>query len=48
MKLVCKSCDYRFESATTEKGKKCPYCGKKDVVAEPDAEELLGLVDDEH
>ena len=41
MKLVCKNCNYRFESGFDKIEKKCPYCGKKGVIEEPDAETLI-------
>tara|TARA_Y100000034_G_scaffold19272_1_gene21691 strand:- start:13811 stop:13936 length:126 start_codon:yes stop_codon:yes gene_type:complete len=37
--FVCKNCNYRFKS---EKIKEvCPYCGKKELIKEPSAEDLL-------
>ncbi len=41
MKFVCLNCNYRFESETEYTGKPCPYCGKKEVIKEPSAEDLL-------
>ena len=41
MKFVCLNCNYRFESETIQNEKSCPYCGKKEVIKEPDAEDLL-------
>lgn len=38
---ICGECNYRFESKSNQKGKKCPYCGRGKVIEEPDAEELL-------
>ncbi|MEK6875317.1 MAG: DNA-directed RNA polymerase subunit P [Nanoarchaeota archaeon] len=41
MRYICKSCRYRFNSEKEQKGKKCPYCGGKNLVEEPLAQELL-------
>lgn len=38
---ICKNCEYRFESEINREGKKCPYCGEKTLIHEPDAEELI-------
>ena len=40
-KFVCKNCKYRFEGDGESKNKICPYCGKKDIKEEQDAEELI-------
>jgi len=40
-KFVCTRCNYHFESAVEQTGKRCPYCGEKSLIREPDAEELL-------
>jgi DNA-directed RNA polymerase subunit RPC12/RpoP len=45
MKFVCKDCNYRFESKTEQDKRNCPYCGKKAVISEPSADELLGEID---
>jgi len=45
MRYICKNCNYRFESAYNQEGKSCPYCGKKQVVPEGDAQNLLEDVD---
>lgn len=41
MKFVCNECNYRFKSENESSEKSCPYCGKKAVIPEPDAEKLL-------
>jgi len=41
MNFVCKNCNYRFESKLDQKGKSCPYCGNRSVIAEPTADDLL-------
>ncbi|GBE20430.1 hypothetical protein BMS3Abin17_01171 [archaeon BMS3Abin17] len=41
VRFACKNCNYRFNSEVNHTEKKCPYCGKKDVIKEPSAEELL-------
>ena len=41
MKFVCKACGYRFESESKKDGEKCPYCDRKAIIKEPNAEELL-------
>ena len=38
MRCVCKSCGYRFDSGKLDT---CPYCGKKNVAREQNADELL-------
>jgi len=38
-KFLCTACNFRFEAE--KKREKCPYCGKPNVVREPDAQELL-------
>lgn len=45
-KLICKSCGYRFDRKVDPKVKTCPYCSKKDVEEEQDAEELIKEVDE--
>jgi len=39
-KLICKNCGYRFEGEEEVKIK-CPYCDKKEIEEEKDAEELI-------
>ncbi len=39
MKFICKGCGYRFESE--KENTKCPYCGKKEIEGEKNAEELI-------
>lgn len=41
MKFACGNCNYRFESEQDKRGEECPYCGEPEVIAEPNAEELL-------
>lgn len=41
-KFVCKNCNYRFESSFAQDNKSCPYCGRKELIKEPNAEELVG------
>ena len=41
MKFVCKKCNYRFKSDIDRTKGLCPYCGKREVIKEPDAEELV-------
>ena len=45
MKFVCLNCNYRFESELDYMSKSCPYCGKKEVIKEPNAEDLLNEVE---
>lgn len=45
-KMICKSCGYRFDNKTNYKVKICPYCSKKAIVEEQDAEELIKEVED--
>lgn len=42
-KMICKSCGYRFDNKTSSKV--CPYCSKKTVEEEQDAEELIKEVE---
>ncbi len=44
--MICKSCGYRFDNKTNCKVKVCPYCGKKGVEEEQDAEELIKEVEE--
>tara|TARA_Y100000310_G_scaffold340505_1_gene436519 strand:- start:20071 stop:20202 length:132 start_codon:yes stop_codon:yes gene_type:complete len=37
--FVCKNCNYRFKSEKINEI--CPYCGKKELIKEPSAEDLL-------
>jgi DNA-directed RNA polymerase subunit RPC12/RpoP len=41
MKFVCKDCNFHFESDAKLEKVICPYCGKKTVIKELSAEELL-------
>jgi DNA-directed RNA polymerase subunit RPC12/RpoP len=41
VKFICKNCNYRYQSENEQSGKACPYCGKKEVIGEPYAEDLL-------
>ena len=41
MKFICNKCNYRFESKENRAGKQCPYCGKNEVIREPNAQELI-------
>ena len=38
---VCKECNYRLESKSDKKWKKCPYCGKSSITEEKSAEDLV-------
>ena len=38
VKWICTHCNFRFEA---DKPNDCPYCGKKSLEKEPNAEELL-------
>ena len=44
VKLICKNCEYRFEGQI--KTNTCPYCGKKMVEEEQNAEELIKEVEE--
>lgn len=39
-KLVCKDCGYVFEGKKDDRAH-CPYCGKKNIEDEQNAEELI-------
>ncbi len=43
--MICKSCGYRFDDKTNYRVKICPYCSKKTVEEEKDAEELIKEVE---
>lgn len=45
MKFICLNCNYRFESESDYTIKSCPYCGKKEIKKEPNAEDLLNEVE---
>jgi len=45
MKFMCTNCNYRFNSEEDQTKKKCPYCGEKNLIKEPDAEDLIKEVD---
>ena len=46
MRYICQNCNYRFESQQIDRKQRgCPYCGKKQVRDEPDADELLSVDD---
>jgi DNA-directed RNA polymerase subunit RPC12/RpoP len=40
-KFICKNCGFKVES---EKAGRCPYCDRKTLEKEPNAEELLDSV----
>jgi len=37
----CPECGYGFESKSSERKKKCPYCGGEKIRQPPAAEDLL-------
>lgn len=44
-KLICKQCNYKFDSVSDALPKKCPYCGKERTVKkESSAEDIVGEV----
>jgi rRNA maturation endonuclease Nob1 len=48
MKLVCRYCQYRFETKRTSIPKLCPYCGQKGTLEkEKDADSLLHEVEED-
>ena len=40
-KFVCKHCNYRYESDLDQADKACPYCDKKEIIKQPDADDLI-------
>jgi len=43
VKFICKECGYKTDG---EAGKICPYCSKKTIEKEQDAEELIKEVEE--
>jgi DNA-directed RNA polymerase subunit RPC12/RpoP len=41
VKFACKNCNYKFTSEVEQRDKVCPYCGKKAVMKDFDAEDLI-------
>ena len=39
--FICEECGYKFISEYSQKGKKCPYCGRNRVIEDPSANELV-------
>ncbi len=42
-KFVCKNCNYQFESELKKVGTQCAYCGEKEIIIEPSADDILKI-----